>query len=109
MDQPNRSDASFSALLQRRAADQPEQVIYSFLVDGLEQQRNLTYGELHEKARAIAAELQFRNAEGERALLLYPPGLEFIAASEGEKFARVVEEMTAELSALGPNPYKQSS
>jgi heterodisulfide reductase subunit A-like polyferredoxin/coenzyme F420-reducing hydrogenase delta subunit len=32
--------------------------------------------------------------------------LEFIAASEGAKFAQVVSEMTEELSALGPNPYK---
>jgi coenzyme F420-reducing hydrogenase delta subunit/NAD-dependent dihydropyrimidine dehydrogenase PreA subunit len=32
--------------------------------------------------------------------------LELIAASEGPKFARVVEEMTKELSALGPNPYR---
>jgi len=34
--------------------------------------------------------------------------LEFIAASEGLKFAKVIEEMTEELSALGPNPYKQT-
>jgi coenzyme F420-reducing hydrogenase delta subunit/NAD-dependent dihydropyrimidine dehydrogenase PreA subunit len=34
--------------------------------------------------------------------------LDMIAASEGPKFARVVEEMTKELSALGPNPYKQN-
>ena len=32
--------------------------------------------------------------------------LELIAASEGPKFARVVEEMTKELAALGPNPYR---
>ena len=32
--------------------------------------------------------------------------LEFIAASEGHKFAQVVDEMTQDLVALGPNPYK---
>ena len=32
--------------------------------------------------------------------------LEHIAASEGPKFARVVAEMTEELAALGPNPYR---
>jgi len=32
--------------------------------------------------------------------------LEFIAASEGPKFARVVKEMTEELAALGPSPYR---
>jgi heterodisulfide reductase subunit A-like polyferredoxin/coenzyme F420-reducing hydrogenase delta subunit len=34
--------------------------------------------------------------------------LEFIAASEGKKFAKVIEEMTEELSALGPNPYNKT-
>jgi heterodisulfide reductase subunit A-like polyferredoxin/coenzyme F420-reducing hydrogenase delta subunit len=32
--------------------------------------------------------------------------LTFIAASEGHKFAKIVKEMTEELNALGPNPYK---
>jgi len=33
--------------------------------------------------------------------------LEHIAASEGPKFAEVVTQMTEELSALGPSPYRQ--
>ena len=32
--------------------------------------------------------------------------LEFISASQGQKFAQVITEMTEELSTLGPNPYK---
>ncbi|MCP4256159.1 MAG: hydrogenase iron-sulfur subunit [Planctomycetes bacterium] len=32
--------------------------------------------------------------------------LEHIAASEGQKFAKVVKEMTDELSSLGPSPYQ---
>ncbi|MGD2295411.1 MAG: hydrogenase iron-sulfur subunit, partial [Candidatus Aminicenantes bacterium] len=35
--------------------------------------------------------------------------LEYIAASEGPKLAKVIEEMTEELAALEPNPYKQDS
>ncbi len=34
--------------------------------------------------------------------------LEHIAASEGPKFAKVVKEMTDELSSLGPSPYRQN-
>jgi coenzyme F420-reducing hydrogenase delta subunit len=34
--------------------------------------------------------------------------LEHIAASEGPKFAKVVRDMTDELSSLGPSPYRQS-
>ena len=56
--------------------------------DGREIQ--LTYQELDRKARAIAARLQAANLEGERALLLYPAGLDFIAAFFGCLYAGVV-------------------
>lgn len=32
--------------------------------------------------------------------------LEHISASQGDKLAKVIAEMTEELSALGPNAYK---
>jgi F420-non-reducing hydrogenase iron-sulfur subunit len=32
--------------------------------------------------------------------------IEWISASEGDKFARVVKEMVEELKKLGPNPLK---
>ena len=49
-------------------------------MDGEREEVHLTYAQLDEKARAIAAWLQEMDAEGERALLLYPSGLDFIAA-----------------------------
>jgi coenzyme F420-reducing hydrogenase delta subunit/NAD-dependent dihydropyrimidine dehydrogenase PreA subunit len=52
------------------------------------------------RAEAIEIMLEDFGLEQERFRL------EFIAASEGEKFAKVVQEMTEELAALGPNPYK---
>lgn len=33
--------------------------------------------------------------------------LEWVSASEGAKFAKIVEEMTERLREVGPNPYKQ--
>ena len=33
--------------------------------------------------------------------------LEWVSASEGPKFARIVQDMTQQLAALGPSPYKQ--
>ena len=48
------------------------------LVDGETQEVHLTYRQLDEQARAIATWLQSHATPGERALLLYPPGLEFI-------------------------------
>lgn len=65
-------------LLQLRAEDQPHRTGYVFLNDGELDETRLTYLQLHQKARAIAAKLQSLNAVGERVLMLYPPGLDFI-------------------------------
>jgi acyl-CoA synthetase (AMP-forming)/AMP-acid ligase II len=77
-------------LLCQRAKDQPEQTAFTFLVDGKTESSKLTYFELDQQARAIAAKLQSLNLTGERALMLYPPGLEFIAAFFGCLYASVV-------------------
>ncbi len=77
-------------LLRRRAAEMPNRRAYEFLVDGETDTRSLTYADLDRQARAIAAWLQSRGAAGERALLLYPPGLEYIAAFLGCLYAGVV-------------------
>ncbi len=77
-------------LLCQRAKAQPEQTAFTFLVDGKTESSKLTYFELDQQARAIAAKLQSLNLTGERALMLYPPGLEFIAAFFGCLYASVV-------------------
>jgi len=70
-------------LLRWRALRQPERRAYTYLIDGEEEESHLTYAELDGQARAIGALLQRCRARGERALLLYPPGLEFVAAFFG--------------------------
>lgn len=50
----------------------------------------MTYGGLDRKARAIGAALQRADAAGERALLLYPPGFEYIAAFFGCLYGNVI-------------------
>ena len=77
-------------LLCWRALRQPDQVAYTFLVDGESAETSLTYGELDRQARAVGALLHCSGASGERALLLYPPGLEFIAAFFGCLYGGVV-------------------
>ncbi|NEP08925.1 MAG: alpha/beta fold hydrolase [Symploca sp. SIO2C1] len=77
-------------LLHYRSLHQPDRIAYTFLLDGETSSISLTYQELDQKARAIAAVLQRQGATGERALLLYPPGLEFIAAFFGCLYAGVV-------------------
>ena len=82
--------ASLVELLRFRAAAQPESCAYTFLEDGERQGTSVTYAELERRARAIAAFLQLRIRPGSRALLLYPPGLDFISAFFGCLFANVI-------------------
>ena len=70
-------------ILHRRATQHPERRAYTFLVDSETQEECLTCGELDRQARAIGALLQAVGTEGEGVLLLYPPGLEYIAAFWG--------------------------
>ena len=76
-------------LLRYRASDRP-QVAYKFVRHGDSEIDKLTYQELDQQARKIAASLQSLNMTGERALLLYSPGLEFITAFFGCLYAGVI-------------------
>ncbi|HVR97912.1 MAG TPA: MupA/Atu3671 family FMN-dependent luciferase-like monooxygenase, partial [Thermoanaerobaculia bacterium] len=67
-----------------------ERVLYVYLSDGEEETGRVTWGELDLAARTIAAHLQALCPPGERALLLYPSGLEFISAFFGCLYAGVV-------------------
>ena len=75
-------------ILTDRAQHQPEKQAYIFLQDGETESASLTYGELDRQARVIATHLQ--SFKGERALLLYPSGLEFISAFFGCLYAGVI-------------------
>ncbi len=77
-------------LLRSRALQQPEQRIYAYLIDGEIEAAHLTHGALDRQARAVGALLQSYRARGERALLLYPAGLEFISAFFGCLYAGVI-------------------
>ncbi|MEO6193501.1 MAG: fatty acyl-AMP ligase, partial [Thermoanaerobaculia bacterium] len=81
--------ATLVELLRMRAMSQPERRAYTFLLDGEREEVHLSYGELDRQARAIAARLQELGVEGERALLLYPPGLQYAAAFFGCLYAGV--------------------
>jgi len=77
-------------ILHSRALYQPDKKAFTFLLDGETEESSLTYRELDLQARAIATRLQNLGASGDRALLIYPPGLEFIAAFFGCLYAGVV-------------------
>src|SRR5438093_5077625 len=78
-------------VLRFRAAAQGDTRAYSFLVDGEIEGVTWTYAELDERARGIAATLQAHGVRpGARALLLYPPKLDFVAAFFGCLYASVI-------------------
>ncbi len=82
--------ATLAGMLRVRAAERPGQVAFTFLADGETAAGRLTYEELDRQARRIAATLMEAVAPGDRALLLYPSGLDFIAAFFGCLYAGVV-------------------
>lgn len=90
---------TLDSVLRAKAAERPDDVAFRFVDDP----RRLadpddepdggavavTYGELHARAGAIAAALAERTAPGERAVLLFPPGPDYVASFFGCLYAGV--------------------
>lgn len=77
-------------LLRDRASQYPNKVAYTFLEDGEHEISSLTYQQLDQKARTIAAYLQSQLTIGDRVLLVYPQGLEAIVALFGCLYAGMI-------------------
>ncbi|WP_327426718.1 fatty acyl-AMP ligase [Streptomyces sp. NBC_01236] len=79
-------------LLTLHASQQPDRTAYRYLVTGDcdGETQDISFGRLSGRSRAVAAWLQERGLAGSRALLLYPPGLEFICGYLGCLSAGVV-------------------
>ena len=82
--------ATLTEILRRRARQQPDRTAFTFLADGEVETARLTYAELDERARAVAALLDESGARGERVLLLFDAGLEFITSFFGCLYAGAV-------------------
>ena len=82
---------SLVEILQQRASEQPELEAYTFLQDGDDESASLSFPQLDLQARAVAAFLDEEiAAAGARVLLLYPPGLDFLAAFFGCLYCRAI-------------------
>jgi amino acid adenylation domain-containing protein len=77
-------------LLLDRALHQSQQIAFTFLDDGEAEATTITYGELDRQAKTIAIQLQALGLQGERALLLYPSGLDYLAAFFGCLYGGVI-------------------
>lgn len=82
--------ATMVELLRWRAARQHGRVAYTFVEDGETKAVDRTYGGLDRRARAVAAWLAQGNARGDRALMMFEEGLEYLDALFGCMYADVL-------------------
>ncbi len=77
-------------LLKFHAETNPEKKAYIYLRDGENDEESITFRELYNSSLNIAGKLTQLNAVGERVLMLFPPGMEFIKAIFGCLFAGAI-------------------
>ncbi|WNV85482.1 non-ribosomal peptide synthetase [Umezawaea sp. Da 62-37] len=75
-------------LLRRRAAVTPGRTAFEFVGD--DDRLVVDYRDLDRRARGVAAALRARGLAGERAVLLFPPGVDYVAGFFGCLYAGVV-------------------
>jgi acyl transferase domain-containing protein/acyl-CoA synthetase (AMP-forming)/AMP-acid ligase II/NADPH:quinone reductase-like Zn-dependent oxidoreductase/acyl carrier protein/NADP-dependent 3-hydroxy acid dehydrogenase YdfG len=95
---------SLTARLREHAVRWPDKAAFTFLANGESEQERLTFRELDERVDTLAARLAIDHAPGERALLLYPAGLEFVVAFLACLRARIVP-----VPAALPKPNRRES
>ena len=83
-------ETTFVESLRRRVEEHPDNRAYTFLTDGETDEIVRTYRDLDRRAKAIAGRLQSLCNAGDRVLLLFQPGLEFLDAFFGCLYAGVV-------------------
>ena len=76
-------------ILRSRVKSTPDKMVYTFLKDGLDIEKSYTYAELDLHSRAIA-KVMGEHVIGKRALLIFPPGIEFLAAFFGALYAGAI-------------------
>jgi acyl-CoA synthetase (AMP-forming)/AMP-acid ligase II len=90
---------SLAQILHRRAQRHPERRALTFIARGTEERKAYSFAGLDQRARTIAALLREHRLEGERALLLYPQGTEFV-----EAFLGCLYSGTVAVPAYPPDP-----
>jgi amino acid adenylation domain-containing protein len=88
-------------LLFERANERPNETLYTFLRDGEAAEEGLTYEQLVRRAWAVALQIRQRVPAGERVVLLYPPGLDYIVGFWGALCAGVTA-----IPAYPPDPMR---
>ncbi|MCQ1582570.1 fatty acyl-AMP ligase [Streptomyces parvus] len=80
---PDGGTPTLTGLLRLRGERQPDDTAYVFLHNGEDPRESLTYGELAGAVDVRARWFAARGMSGQSAVLMYPPGLEFIVTLLG--------------------------
>ena len=83
-------EATLVTVLRQRAVLNPGKKVFTFLANGVDEERSVTFGELDTAARYIASKITGLGLKGTNVLMFYPPGLDFIFAFLGCLYAGVV-------------------
>lgn len=97
---PNRVEP-LKVALDRRADETPDKLAFVYLGDP-KGPITCTYGELRQRARAIAALMLQNGKPGDRVLLLYPPGMDFMYGFLGCALMGAVAVPAPPLNTLKP-------
>ena len=97
---PHRIDP-LKVALDRRAAETPDKLAFVYLGDP-KGPLTCTYAELRQRARAIAALMLKNGQPGDRVLLLYPPGMDFMYGFLGCALMGAVAVPAPPLNTLKP-------
>ena len=75
--------ATFTECICERVRRTPERTAFIYLENGEREGARLTFAQLDGRARAVAGILARNTQRGDRVLLVYPSGLDFICALVG--------------------------
>jgi len=71
---------TYIEVIKNRVLEKPEHVVFRFLNDGVNENESLTYRQLELRSKALGAKMQEYGKKGDRVLLLFPPGLSYVAS-----------------------------
>ncbi|MFO7566050.1 MAG: fatty acyl-AMP ligase [Enhygromyxa sp.] len=87
---PVSQSSTLVEMLRRRVELDPDRSAFAFVEDGRADSREMSFAQLDLRARAIATRLRELDASGERVLLMFPSGLDYVAAFYGCLYANAV-------------------
>ena len=71
---------TYTDVIKNRTASTPDHVVFRFLSDGVNENESFTYRQIETRSKALGASMQKVGKKGDRVLLLFQPGLSYVAS-----------------------------